>query len=130
MKNRIIGSVLGLVVCLWTKGLSAEENSKDATTHYQQAQELIKKGQDDKAISEASLAIKLKPNYWEAYSLRGIACARKQEFDKAIADLSEAIRLNPTNVDGYKNRAMAYAMKGDKAKALADQETVNKMLAK
>jgi Flp pilus assembly protein TadD len=118
------------ILCPLGGNLLAEENSKTADAHYKQAQELIKKGQDAKAIAEATQAIKLKANYWEAYSLRGIAYARTGDFDKAIADLSEAIRLNPTDPNGYKNRAIIYGMKGDKEKALADQETVNKLLVK
>jgi Flp pilus assembly protein TadD len=97
MKDRIVVAILMFILCPLGGNLLAQENPKTAEAHYKQAEELLKKNQDAKAIVEATQAIKLKPNYWEAYSVRGMAYARTRAFDKAIADLSEAIRLNPTD---------------------------------
>lgn len=97
-----------------------ESEPKDAQGYYKRSLELIKKSQFEKAIADASKAIELKSNYWEAYVIRGTANAQKGELDKAISDFTEVIRLNPKDPNGYRNRSIAYAKKGEKEKALAD----------
>ena len=56
---------------------------------------MIEKGDYDKAIAECSGAIRLDPNYAEAYYKRGLAYGNEGDYDKAIADYTEAIRLDP-----------------------------------
>ena len=67
-----------------------------------------------KAYSEA---IRLFPEYVEAYNDRGSVYYDKNDRDQAIADFSEAIRINPRFAWPYHNRHV-YLAKGDVAKAL------------
>ena len=65
---------------------------------------------DDKAIVDYSEAIKLKPDYAEAYNNRARTYLKKVDFDKAIEDYTKAIELNPQDVDAYYTRGKLYDM--------------------
>ena len=54
-----------------------------------------KKGESDKAITDCTEAIRLRPDDAVAYKNRGWAYGNKGEYDRAIADFTEAIRLDP-----------------------------------
>ena len=58
-------------------------------------EEMMKKGDYDKAIANYNEAIRLDPKLARAFNNRGFAYYGKREYDKAIADCSEAIRLDP-----------------------------------
>jgi tetratricopeptide (TPR) repeat protein len=48
-------------------------------------------------------AIRLAPNFWEAYYHRSVARSEKGDLDGAIQDFAEANRLKPDNIEEYKN---------------------------
>ena len=78
----------------------------------------------DNAIRNYSEAIRLDPNYQNAYQWRGEAYYHKKDYDKAISDYTEAIRLEPGNAFGnseiYEMRGEAYFAKKDYNKAISD----------
>jgi len=53
-------------------------------------------------------AIKVNPNYYEAYVLRGINYGNKGNHDLAIKDFVKAITINPHDPDAYLGRGLAY----------------------
>jgi len=65
-------------------------------------------------------AIRLMPDYAEAYNNRGVARRAKDDFDGALTDYAEAIRLDPDDGDYYYNRGIARRGKGDLDGALQD----------
>jgi tetratricopeptide (TPR) repeat protein len=71
------------------------------------------KGNYDRAISDYTEAIRLKPNYAKAYYNRGNAYREKGDYDRAISDYNEAIRLNPKDANAYHSRGVAYYHKGE-----------------
>ncbi|HJT35483.1 MAG TPA: ankyrin repeat domain-containing protein, partial [Pirellulales bacterium] len=73
----------------------------------------------DKAIEDATEAIRIDPKNALAYSRRAIYWEEKRHFDHAIADYSEAIRLEP-RTDFYRMRADAWRTKHEHDKAVAD----------
>ncbi|HTD17181.1 MAG TPA: tetratricopeptide repeat protein, partial [Chthoniobacterales bacterium] len=76
--------------------------------------------QNDKAVADYTEAIRLKPDYAEAFNGRGQAYFKLKQFDKAISDYGDAIRIKADFADAYSNRAFAYTRIGQYEKALAD----------
>lgn len=71
------------------------------------ADELIAKGNYDKAIAECTRAMKLEPNEAAWPFKRGQARALKKDFAGAIDDFSTAIGLRPDKADYYVERGFA-----------------------
>jgi tetratricopeptide (TPR) repeat protein len=86
----------------------------------QQGNFLMTLRQIDKAIENYSRAIKLNPNYTDAYKNRGIAYREKGKYNRAITDFSTAIDLKPDDAEIYKSRGGAYGNKGNYECAIAD----------
>jgi serine/threonine protein kinase/tetratricopeptide (TPR) repeat protein len=87
---------------------------------FNQARSEADADQNDKAVADYTDAIRLKPDYAEAYNGRGQAYFKLKQFDKAISDYSDAIRIKPDFAEAYSNRAFAYTRLGQFDKALAD----------
>jgi len=110
------------------KKVSETVTSKTVQPDIRRAVEYIKKGLYDQAISELSLAIKMNPNFQEAYRLRGWAyylkgkqkvedmsrvemqywIVEENELDKAVNDFTKAIKLNPKDAMAYCRRGWAH----------------------
>ena len=81
------------------------DRAKEAFTRGISAYE---KGDHDKAIADYTEAIRLDPNYAEAYCDRAVAYSDKGDYDSTIADCTEAIRLNPKYAEAYFMRGGVY----------------------
>src|SRR5262245_9205275 len=104
----------------------------NAIQSYNQGLVALQEGEYAKAITAYTEAIRLDPEYADAYNDRGLAYAnraydnrgityaRKGEFAKAVADGSQAIRLNPNEAKFYNNRGSIYVMMQEFGKAIAD----------
>jgi tetratricopeptide (TPR) repeat protein len=71
-----------------------------------------RKGEYDRAIADASEALRLDPQLAPAYFTRGEAYRRKGDFDRAIANLTEAVRLAPG--DGWAEQQLEMAKRGQR----------------
>ena len=91
-----------------------------AAAYYTRGNSYLRKGQTDRAIQDYDEAIRLKPNYTDAFTNRGIGYVRKNQDDRAIQDYDEAIRLDPNNATAFYNRGHAYARKGQPDRAIQD----------
>jgi tetratricopeptide (TPR) repeat protein len=87
-----------------------------------------RKGDFDAVIHSCTEAIRLKPDFAEAYLGRGLGYERKGDHDRAIADYTEAIRLKPDYVAPYYHRSAAYELRGDTTRAQADLAQVSQLL--
>jgi tetratricopeptide (TPR) repeat protein len=63
--------------------------------HHDQAVEYYDKRDNDHAIADNNEAIRIDPDYTDAFYGRGDAWRDKGDNDRAVADLNEAVRLNP-----------------------------------
>ena len=67
-----------------------------------------------KALADFAHAIKLRPDYAEAYMYRGITLARMRQFEKALAAFDRAMELRPNYADARfeKARTLCFAVHG------------------
>jgi tetratricopeptide (TPR) repeat protein len=90
------------------------------------AQQWFERGVDatepDEEIRFNTEAIRLKPDYAEAFNNRGNARQAKGDLDGALQDFNEAIRLKPNEALPFNNRGIARKVKGDLDGALADYD--------
>ena len=91
-----------------------------ALDFFNQGVKRLQQGDLEAAINSFNEAIRLNPNYAQAYGNRGIAYSRLQQYDKALADYNQFIRFNPNSAVAYYNRATLYDKLGDSQKAIAD----------
>jgi len=80
------------------------------------------------AISAYNMALRLKPDYAEAYYNRGTAKTLIAEHQVAIADFNEAIRLKPQFVEAYYNRGTAKLALNRREEARSDFQTALKLV--
>ena len=59
------------------------------------------------AINDYTKAIKINPEYADAYFYRGCAKHKLEDYKGAISDFSKAIQINPNYVDAYYYRGLA-----------------------
>ncbi len=75
------------------------------------------------AIADYTAAIRLNPNYAQAYNKRGIIHGRNlKDYPAAKADFDRAIAINPNYGDAYYNRAKVRYFLKDKPGAITDYQ--------
>jgi lipoprotein NlpI len=98
-----------------------------ARLYESRSEEWANKGDYDRAISDASAALKHAPKMAQAHYQRGLAWANKGDYDRAIADFDAALQLRPGNASVHASRAVEYSVKGDYARAIADFDAALKI---
>ena len=94
-----------------SKKLEKVTDSQDAQFYFNRGYEHQDHGQLDKAISDYTKVIEMKPEFADAYFNRGNAHKDKGLLDLAISDYSKAIEINPEDAAAYNNRGIAYIEK-------------------
>ena len=84
-------------------------------------------GKAEKALSAYDTAIRLQPDYAEAYNNRGVQRVLCEKFDAAIVDFTEAIRIKPDYVEAYVNRGIAKTGLGRIDEAQSDLHTASEL---
>ena len=103
-----------VIVAVACGGASEEEQAFDAGVEWAE-QELWAD-----AIASYDEAIRLDPEYVDAYYNRGLAYSKIAETSKAIDDLTEAIRLDPEHGPAYGKRGALRANLGQIREAFED----------
>ena len=96
------------------RGFACQKRGDEVTTSEERQKE------DEKSIEHYTLAIKLKPDFVEAYYNRGLAYTGKGEIERAIVDYTRAIDLKPDDAAAYNNRGLAYKDQGEFDNAIED----------
>jgi len=76
--------------------------------------------QYDRAIQDFDQAIRLKPDYYHAFTARGNSYFMMHQYDRAIQDYNQAIRLKSDYSISYHFRGLAYKKKGQFSRAIRD----------
>ena len=83
--------------------------SDKAELYFDQGIELFADGQIELVIKCFSEAIRLKPNYTDAYYRRGNAYGYSlRQYERAIQDYNKAIQLNPNEASYYDGLGFVY----------------------
>ncbi len=106
----------------WRAVAHIAERSDDAlaATAWFSVGYLIQDENPEDALADYAEAIRLKPDYAEAYNNRGAVKAALGRHDDALADYAEAIRLKPDHASPYYNLGIVKAKLGRYDDALAD----------
>ncbi|MFM9161191.1 MAG: tetratricopeptide repeat protein, partial [Dolichospermum sp.] len=72
------------------------------------------------AIAEYTQAIKIDPNYAEAYYNRGKSREKLGDYEGAIVDYTQVIKIDPNYIDAYFMRGDIRSKLGDNEGAIAD----------
>ena len=86
-----------------------------------------RKGEIERAITDYTKVIQLKPDDPDAYYSRAMAYSSKGEIERAITDYTKTIQLKPDYVSAYNNRGVAYLKKGEINRAIEDYTTALKL---
>lgn len=92
----------------------------DAAQHFEIARAYSGKGDFDRALTEINKALKLAPNYANAYVMRGGIYHFKKMFEESIADCNKALELDKNSEFAYAFRGYSYNMTGKYDAAIAD----------
>jgi tetratricopeptide (TPR) repeat protein len=94
-----------------------------ATSYNNRGMAFAAKGEDEKAVADYTMAIKIVPAYGPAYLNRGNFYSNQDKLDAAIADYDLAIKISPAYELAYNSRGAAYYKKDELDTALADLST-------
>jgi tetratricopeptide (TPR) repeat protein len=111
------------VVCLaayFAWQLSDRAASVEAESRFQRAIAFRDSSKYAEAVGEISRAIKLKPDLFRYYDLRGSLYASLCKYRQAADDFTVAIKLNPGAASAYFNRASACQLDRRFQKAVGD----------
>ena len=76
----------------------------------------------EEAVKEYDEAIRIKPDFVDAYLNRGLTKEQSGDLDEAIADYNEAIRLKPDFAEAYYNRGYTKVRNNKREEAIADYD--------
>ena len=106
------------------KPLSQGKQSIPPITYFRWGKSKSDLGNYVGAITDYTAAIRLYPDFAEAYNNRGNAKSRLGQYFSAISDYDIAIKLKPEDAVAYYNRGNAKARLGQHFSAILDYDTV------
>lgn len=98
------------------------DNDKLAKEWFDKGNKVFDDKEYEKAIADFAEAIRLKPDYADAFFKRGTACYLLVRYTEAIADFDQAIRLKPDFAVAFNNRGLAKKELGKYTEAIVDYD--------
>jgi tetratricopeptide (TPR) repeat protein len=98
-----------------------DTNEEKAWQLYNMAAEYIKDNLDI-AFTKVNELIRLYPNFFKSYLLRGILYRDNEQYDKVISDIDTSIMYNPKDAEAYCIRGGTYCLLGQKNQGIKDLE--------
>lgn len=116
---KILGAVvLATLVLGWIYKRATDPIN--ARVSYDEGTRLQQAARYQEAILAFTRALELKPDFAEAYRMRGRAYFEVTELDRSINDYSAAIKLSPPDAQTLLDRATAYLARANYSAAMAD----------
>jgi len=119
-----------IIICIFlvlTFICSCSERNETAVDWFNKAVKLCKGGEctdPKRAVKYLNNAIKLNPNYVDAYGIRGDIYENLRQYQRAIEDFNQEIRLKP-NAEIYYTRGTTYFKLNNYQRAIEDfSETI------
>src|SRR5262245_36898947 len=117
----VMALAVSLASELQSQAIDAAKSSTGAEFYLERGERLSDARQYDRAIDDYTAAIRLKPDYAEAYNDRAFAYYLKGDHEQAIADYTRAIELRPNYPKAYNSRGVVYMSGGyGSAKSVPD----------
>lgn len=96
------------------------KNPRDANTLNLRGTAYGQIGDYRKAMADFNDALKIKPDFPQAYANRALVFVRIKKLPRAIADYDRAIRINPDYAAAYVGRGNVHRLLNEHRKAIAD----------
>jgi tetratricopeptide (TPR) repeat protein len=103
---------------------SQSDRRAKAELLFHRAYALVEKYSYDEALRDLDEAIRLAPDFANAYRERSYVLAELREFERAVQDLNRAVALSPDRPGAYQERAFARHGNGDLEGAYSDRARV------
>lgn len=94
----------------------------NAEAYYWRGRTLVNLEKPDQGEEDFKAAVRLKPDYVEAWDNLGWLASKQDRVEEAIAYLTRSVELKPENAWAFYNRSRLFFSKGDVASALRDAE--------
>ena len=91
-----------------------------ATHFYRQSEQAIQTRKSEDALAQVEIALRLKPDYAEAWLAKGDVLLTARAYKEAVDALTNAIRYQPANAAGYYQRGLAQSRLNAHADAVDD----------
>lgn len=117
----VVAAFSGLTLAIPAQSLQMLPVQMSAEDFFFQGNVRYAQGDYKGAIENFTQAIRLQPDYADAYTFRSSARLYLEEYQEALADSTQAIRLAPNSAIAYNNRCYARARgRGDYQGAIED----------
>jgi len=90
--------------------------------YYNRANAYADKGQNERAIVDYDMVLRINPLHDKAYNNRATMYLRLGDYEKAITGFRTSVTLNQKNAEAFSNRGNAYARQGQFEKAIVDYD--------
>jgi tetratricopeptide (TPR) repeat protein len=97
----VLLAILVIPQLAWGIDKVKEANEKAAQNYYEYAMMMGTDGKDQEAIKALDQAIGIKPDFVEAYSMKGSSLERLGRFREAEEAFRQAIKIKPSYAEGY-----------------------------